>query len=302
MSDKIERPASVMSLADYRVSQGTPAAKSGFEIKALDDEDAEVWLYGEVGWEITAPRVIAELERLDGEGKTITFRINSPGGDVFEGYALGNYISGMQAETVAQVDALAASMASFLAVSCDRCVMHENSFLMIHEPWTITLGDRAEHEAAATLLGKISAQMVAAYEKKRGEVEEGAEDLAVLVAAETWLTAQDAQALGLADEVLDAVELAACVRADAYAGFKNAPEAVSELVLADETPVEELFDDIEIEDAPEVEEDPVVVSLKSAADEVPVSTAPEASKPSAVVSPAASMRARQIALYHTSSK
>ncbi|GAW36997.1 ATP-dependent Clp protease proteolytic subunit 1 [Roseovarius sp. A-2] len=277
MSEQIERPGNVVSLADYREMTGAASGPkaAGFEIKAAaeDGGETEVWLYGEVGWEIRADRVIAALKDIDSEDLTIRFRINSPGGDVFEGYALGNFIRGMNAHTIGQVDALAASMASFLAVVCDETVMHSNSMMMIHEPWTITLGSADDHTATATLLSKLAGQMIAEYDRKRadtlGELEEGAEDTGALVKAETWLTAQEAEALGLANSTLDAVEVAACVRADTLAAFRNAPEEISELVMVGE---EEAPADPEDEKENAPEPDPVVEGLKSAADTA-VSTA-----------------------------
>tara|TARA_R110002049_G_scaffold96704_3_gene236363 strand:- start:1071 stop:2108 length:1038 start_codon:yes stop_codon:yes gene_type:complete len=255
MRDQIERPANVLP---FRAENSSQKVLAGFEIRGAENDTLEVWLYGEVGWEIQAQRVINELKEIDAEGKTITFPINSPGGDVFEGYAIGNYIKSMKAKTVARVDALAASMASFIAISCDEVVMHENSMMMIHEPWSITMGNRADHEATAVLLGKLTDQMVAAYEEKRERtlgVVEGAEDIRGLVKAETWLTASEAQALGFANEIVGSVDIAACVRADVAERFQNAPESIDALVVAESDAEDEVEDQIEeVPAEPEVTE------------------------------------------------
>ena len=75
-----------------------------------------------------------------GEVSQINLHINSPGGSVFEGIAIGNMLRQHKARVVAHVDALAASIASVIVASCDEVIMPENSMLMIHNPWTISMG------------------------------------------------------------------------------------------------------------------------------------------------------------------
>ncbi|WP_265499561.1 head maturation protease, ClpP-related [Paracoccus beibuensis] len=222
------------------------AAVSGRSWYSLETkEDAvEVSIYDGIGfWGVDPASLIRDLQAIDGEGKTVRLHINSPGGDVFGGYAIGNAISRMKAETVAHIDGIAASIASIIAISADRVVMPKNSMMMIHAPWTETMGNAAEHRRTIAALDKIEGQIVAAYEDRAartlGEARtEGVESFAALVAAESYLTAEDCLALGLADEVVEAVAIAACIRPDVAAKFVNAA-AVAQFVMA-----------VEVEDEP----------------------------------------------------
>lgn len=104
-----------------------------------------------------------------GEVSQINLHINSPGGSVFEGIAIGNMLRQHKARVVAHVDALAASIASVIVASCDEVVMPENSMLMIHNPWTFSMGNAKELRKQADDLDKIAESSVVTYLAKAGE-------------------------------------------------------------------------------------------------------------------------------------
>ncbi len=242
MTEQTLKPSNVVA---FRSGE----TRSWFAVKASGDNKHVVEIYDEVGgWGVNAKDFIAELQAIDAEGSEVEFRLNSPGGDVFEGVAICSAIARMKAKTVAVVDGLAASIASLIAVSCDELKMPANAMLMIHAPWTMAMGSASELRETAAVLDKIEAQLVAAYDAKAmrtlGE-REGAESFGVMVRAETWLTADEALALGLSNETLGAVKIAACIRADLAENFED-KSAIADFVISDA--VEEVEIEIEAEE------------------------------------------------------
>lgn len=155
-----------------------------------DAAHAHAYLYGEVGWEIDAKHIVDQITSL-GDLASLTLHINSPGGAAYDGLALHNFLRGLPYETVAVVDGLAASAASVIAVGAKRVQMGRAALLMIHESYTY--GDDAQKE-------KLDAALLEAYASRPG-VDRDAVRAAMSV--ETWLSADDALALGLIDAVVE---------------------------------------------------------------------------------------------------
>jgi ATP-dependent protease ClpP protease subunit len=159
-------------------------------------------LYGAIGdfWgEIAAADVVRELQGLD--VATLNVHINSPGGDVYEGIAIRNALREHPATIVVHVDALAASAASFIATGGDEVIMGENSELMIHDAWSMMLGNADELRTEADNLDRISDNIAAMYADKAGGT---AADWRARMKAETWYSADEAVAAGLADRTATA--------------------------------------------------------------------------------------------------
>lgn len=169
-------------------------------INALDNSVAELVVYDEVGWYITA-RAVRDLLKQLGKVSELHVRINSPGGAVSEGVAIYNVLSEHPAKVIVTVDGFALSAASVIAMAGDEIRMAKGALMMIHEAHAYTAGHAADHDATATILRKINAGLVACYAARTGlpvdEVEK-------LVAAETWLTADEAVDKGFATAVLPA--------------------------------------------------------------------------------------------------
>ena len=164
----------------------------------------------------------------------VSVRINSPGGDVFAGRAMAQAMREYPGEVTAHVDGVAASAASLLAVTPARCVMAPGSMLMIHQAWTIGLGNAGDFRQTADLLTKIDVTIADDYAAKSGRP---AEDFSALMAAETWFTPAEAIAMGLADEIAAdpraaAREAGVEARWDLSA-YSHAPNTASDPSLAD---------------------------------------------------------------------
>lgn len=189
--------------------------------------EAEVWLYDEIGenWfggGISAKSFIDELNGLSRDISTVRLRINSPGGDVFDAFAMYQALLRHPANVVAEIDALAASAASVIAMAGDTIRMADTSLMMIHEPWTFTLGNSAEHREQADLLDQVAGNILRAY-ARRQDVD--AEAIRAAMAAETWYTAAEAKEAGLVDEIVDApVAVAAKIPPGRY---RNTPQRLA---------------------------------------------------------------------------
>lgn len=159
---------------------------------------AKIYVYDEIGyWGVTAGDFVAELTKLDVE--EIELHINSPGGEVFDGVAIYEGLVGHGATVTTYVDGLAASAASFIAMAGDRVVMTKHAEMMIHDAMSFAIGNAADLREQADLLDKVSDKIANIYAER-------CEDAAHWRAAmrdETWYSADEAVAAGLADEVAD---------------------------------------------------------------------------------------------------
>lgn len=151
--------------------------------------EARIYVYDVIDpyWGISAVDFVAALNGIDAE--TIHVHYNSPGGDVFEARAMLTALSAHPAKVVSHIDGLAASAASYLALSGDEVQMAEGSFLMIHKAWGMVIGNSDDLRGTADLLDKIDSSIVDEYMKRtsaeRAQIESW-------MTAETWFTAQEA--------------------------------------------------------------------------------------------------------------
>ncbi len=149
-------------------------------------------------WGISAMEVAEALAGLGADVTEIRLHINSPGGEIFEGVAIKNVLRAHHAKVVAVVDGLAASAASFIAVSMDETVMGPNTQLMIHDGWGWCIGPAADMRKTADLLDHLSDNIAAMYAAKAGG---STEDWRAAMLEETWYSAEEAVEAGLADRV-----------------------------------------------------------------------------------------------------
>jgi ATP-dependent Clp protease protease subunit len=185
---------------------------------------AEVVIYDEIGaFGIPAKAFLDELKAL-GPVAELTVRINSPGGSVFDGVAIYNALKRHDAAITVWIDGIAASIASMIAVAGDEVVMPENAMLVLHDPSGLVAGTAADMRAMAEALDRMKAGMVAAY---RDKSERDGAEIEALMAAETWLSGQEAVALGLADRVEEPVRMAAHFD---LSRFRNTPPQLAALV------------------------------------------------------------------------
>src|SRR5690349_8167806 len=109
-----------------------------------------------------------------------------------------NLLRDHSARITARVDGLAASAASFLAVSADETIMGGNTELMIHDAWGLAIGNAADMRQYAEMLDQTSNNIASVYAAKAGG---GVDAWRNYMLAESWFGAQEAVDLGLADSV-----------------------------------------------------------------------------------------------------
>jgi ATP-dependent Clp protease protease subunit len=142
----------------------------------------------------------------DAKGEEINLVISSGGGSVTEGMGIADLIANYPNETTATGIGLVASIATVVLLSADKVKMTENAFLMIHRPWSYTMGNADELEATAELLDKMEAKLLDIYTasvyKRKGKQKDLENKITEMMAAETWMTAQEALEFGFIDEIV----------------------------------------------------------------------------------------------------
>lgn len=138
-------------------------------------------------------------DELDGGSGPILVHINSPGGDVFAASKIYTMLMDYPYEVNVQIDALAASAASVIAMAGTHVAMSPTSMMMIHNPMTVAFGDTAEMKKAIDLLNEVKDAIINAYQIKTGLSNA---KLSHLMDDETWMSAHKALELGFCDEVL----------------------------------------------------------------------------------------------------
>ncbi|MFO1071114.1 MAG: Clp protease ClpP [Geminicoccaceae bacterium] len=176
--------------------------------------------YGEGGG-VTAAAVAAALRRHGNRPVVVT--INSPGGDLFEGLAIHNLLRAHPAAVAVRIVGLAASAASIIAMAGDRIEMGSGAFLMIHNAWGMVVGNRHEMRDLAETFDAFDAAMAAIYAARSGLAEA---EVAALMDATSWIGAERAVALGLADVALAGDAASAERRARLLAGARPAAASV----------------------------------------------------------------------------
>lgn len=225
----------------------TKAAKKFWSFKAKEDSKAELLLYGVIsstswwGDEITPKQFKTELDAL-GDVNELSVFINSDGGDVFAGQAIHSMLKRHTAKVTVYIDGLAASIASVIAMAGDTIIMPRNAMMMVHNPWTIAMGNAGDFRKMADDLDQARESMVVTYESKTGLPRD---KIIELLDAETWMTADEAVNLGFADELeknktlaasLDGTILSLNSQDFDLSKFKNPPKVAAILPIEPEVP------------------------------------------------------------------
>lgn len=184
---------------------------------------AEVHIYDEIGyWGTNAKDFAQQLAELDVD--RIQLRINSPGGNAWDGVAIMNTLRRHRARVEVTVDGIAASAASLIAMAGDHITMNRSSQMMIHDTSGMAWGNAATMRETADLLDKLSDSYADSYAKRAGGSRSAWRDV---MRAETWYTAEEAVLAGLADEWDGSADSAAAASFDlsrfSYAGRLAAP-------------------------------------------------------------------------------
>lgn len=196
-----------------------------------DKPVVEIRIYGEIGfWGTTAEAFVAELDAAAAGGADILVSLNSPGGDVFDAFAIYNALRRYAGRVTTRVDSVAASAASLIAMAGDQLIMPENTQLMIHNAWIITGGTAEDLRTTAEMMDRIRDGVVAAYSRKSGL---DSDKIIEMMDATTWMTALEAQAMGFCDLIEDPIRLQMSDSAAAVLEkHKNLPDDVKAMLKA----------------------------------------------------------------------
>lgn len=176
-----------------------------YHLKADADKPPVLSIFDDIGaYGVSAKNFLNDLRAVASD--TLDVEINSPGGDVFAGLAIYNGLRASGKTINVKVLGLAASAASLIAMAGDSIEMPENSFMMVHNPWGFAMGGADEMRSTADVLDKIGASLVSTYAKRTGKSDE---EITALLAAETWMTAQEAVDAGFATTVTPALAVRA---------------------------------------------------------------------------------------------
>lgn len=186
---------------------GPPAAGDWFKIITptnavageADGDTTAVYIYDEIGfWGTSAEGFVEQLMTIKTD--KIDLHLNTPGGDMFDGLAIYNSLKQHKSHVTTYVDALAASAGSFIALAGEKVIMARNATMMIHDAAAITWGNAEDMREMAELLDGFSDNIADIYSQKGGGT---ADEWRGLMKEETWYTAKEAVAAGLADEMTD---------------------------------------------------------------------------------------------------
>lgn len=182
-------------------------------IAQAESNTADLYIYGIIGWDVKSLDVVKDIANFKGD--TINIHINSAGGGCDEGFAIFNAIKNFSGSKVAIIDGFAGSCASYIMLACDKIIAEENSSVFIHNP----LIQHAEGNVDTLSkiineLEKLEETYVSAYVSKTGK---DADEIRILMDAETHFTAQEAKEFGLVDEVI--VRTESTTKPNATKGF-----------------------------------------------------------------------------------
>ena len=201
-----------------------------FTIRNEADGRATVYLYGTIGpdwWDPEEQNLARDFsQRLAELSPTpLDIRIDSSGGDVYEGFGIASAIQRYEGETCAYIDGIAASAASYVAVMADRVVMNDYSCFMIHKAWTSAFGMNADDlRTLAARLDGIDMCIAELIAKRSGQQ---VDDVLAAMAAETWYWGDEALEAGLCDEVIETEQrMAASLNREMAGMYRHVPDTV----------------------------------------------------------------------------
>lgn len=210
-----------------RRPKASARSNSWFRMQASADNQAEIYIYDEIGyWGVTARQFVNDLKAL-GDISHINLHINSPGGDVFDGIAIFNALKHHGAAITVHIDGLAASMASVIAMVGNPVIMPENTMMMIHKPWGFAGGDANDMRDYAELLDKVESVLIPAYAEKTGK---SPDEIATMLEDETWMDGKECVAMGFADQVTPSLQAMACIQSKRIEDFEKMPKSIRNML------------------------------------------------------------------------
>lgn len=220
--------------------------------------------------DVTPVQVNAFLKTLEPD-EPLELEITSYGGSVTAGLAICNLLKQASAEghkTASRVIGIAASMASAIACACDELKIDANAFMMVHNPWTITMGNADDMRKEADTLDKYRDALLAVY---RTKFDMSDEMIKAMLDAETWIIGEQAPMFKLAAEVIPTAEpLRAAAFAKAMPKFMHTPNALKEIIMEKEEEIKKAGAEQPVEEkAVETPAEPVAEEPKDEPVEAP---------------------------------
>jgi len=192
------------------------ASALGYKVLNKKDKPAEIEIFDDIGSDIfgdaySPAKLTEDLKNIKSD--TINVYINSGGGEVYAGFAIYNILMRHEAKIIVYVEGVAGSIASIIAMAGDRIVMPENSDIMIHLPWSWSIGNAHDMRAMADELDRIGEKLVNIYTARTGG-KLTSDEIRDMMSADggkgTFINGSEAKEMGFADEVLENKKIAAC--------------------------------------------------------------------------------------------
>jgi ATP-dependent Clp protease protease subunit len=260
-------------------------------------ETLEIRVYGAIGGGmffggVTAEQV-ADAIKYNAGFKRIVLKINSPGGNAFEGMAIRSILASQEVETIAEIEGLAASAGSIAALGCKTVRMHIGTAMMIHEARGSANEplDSKKLKNLADALETLNDGMASLYAKRTGLSKKKCREL---MADETWLTADRAVKDGFADEIIDGDNEAGLKVAASFDLTKFGYQHVPQQFRASEGPGEVPPPAPEEQPAKKPDEKPADDTQPVVPVEEPQPSLPQVSPPSAAMTAEASAARKRL--------
>jgi ATP-dependent Clp endopeptidase proteolytic subunit ClpP len=174
-------------------------------VPSEEPKTIDVYIYDEIGIYGYTARVLIEQIKAEADAigavDNINVYLNSYGGEVFEGFSIYNELKQFKANVTTVINPIAASITSIIAMAGSKLKVFKNSFLMIHNPWVMTVGDANAHEKSAELLRMLEEKALDIYSSKTSILSR--DEIRDLMNKETWIDAESAVLYGFADEIVD---------------------------------------------------------------------------------------------------
>lgn len=214
----------------------------GFTLKA-EGKDLTLDIFDSIGEDLfgsgVSAKSVSEALKPHKNAKSISVNINSPGGYAFDGITIYNLLAKHKAPVTVNIDGIAASAASIIAMAGDEINMAENAMMMIHNASAIVWGGADDMRAKADMMDKLDGQLAQTYAARTGG---DLETITEQMDDETWFTAEEAVADGFATSVTPAKRVAASYDPAIFSLFKNAPEQLRAITKPTPKPVDDTAD------------------------------------------------------------